>query len=113
MSAELLREAARAVRERAEEACKPENCHPYGDKRLPPIPPDGYGDEIRGLLGGEWGEHAALWSPSAALIAARVLEREADRVDQSAWAMTFDGRPMFPADRDLLDLACALLGRDA
>jgi len=51
----------------AKEALAPEHMRPYGDKTLPPISPEQVPDEMRGYLGGPWGEHAALWDMSRVL----------------------------------------------
>jgi len=51
----------------AKEALEPENMRPYGDKTLPPVSPEQVPDEMRGYLGGTWGEHAAHWDMSRAL----------------------------------------------
>ncbi len=47
----------------AEECLLPENLRPYGDSRIPPIDPEGWGDLARNYLGGEMGEHCAQHNP--------------------------------------------------
>lgn len=47
----------------ARTAIEPDNMHPWGDKTLPRLAPDRFPDEVRGYLGGPWGEHCANWSP--------------------------------------------------
>ena len=47
----------------ASEAIKPENCHPYGDTSFPPIPPEQWGREMKGYVGGPWADHAGQHNP--------------------------------------------------
>lgn len=73
-----IRAAERLIRERAEDAAKPENSHPYGDTTMPPATtPERYSDDMRGYLGGPWGEQAALWHPAAGLAVADMLRQAA------------------------------------
>ena len=51
----------------AKTAILPEHMHPYGDTRIPVLRPDQYGDQVKGYLGGPWGDHAAYWSPTQVL----------------------------------------------
>ena len=51
----------------AREALAPANMHPYGDRSMPPTRPEDVPDEMRGYLGGPWGEHAARWDMTRAL----------------------------------------------
>jgi hypothetical protein len=47
----------------AQAAIKPEEMHPWGDVQLPRQPPEAWPDEVRGHLGGTWGEHCARHDP--------------------------------------------------
>lgn len=90
---------------RALEAVQPSELHPYGNTSLPRISEEQIPDEVRGYLGGTWGEHFALWPPAVALRhvkhARKVLDRHREYVDQC----TGCGR-VWPCP-DVLDLASA------
>lgn len=47
----------------ARECLKPENLHPYGDKRIPAIKPEDWGALADDYLGGEMGVHASRHDP--------------------------------------------------
>ena len=51
----------------ANAAIQPEEMHPYGDTTLPQTSIAAWGDEVRGYLGGTWGEHCANWHPARVL----------------------------------------------
>lgn len=51
----------------ARAAIESSEMHPYGDLRLPALPIEEWPDEIRGALGGTWGEHCAANDPSHVL----------------------------------------------
>ena len=51
----------------AQAALAPDQMHPYGDQSLPQTRPDQVPDEMRGYLGGTWGEHAARWDMTRVL----------------------------------------------
>jgi hypothetical protein len=51
----------------ARAAIEPDNMHPWGDVSLPPSPVDQWGDDVRGYLGGPWGEHCAQQNPTRSL----------------------------------------------
>lgn len=51
----------------ANAALAPNSMHPYGDKELPAIAPEKWGEQVDGYLGGTWGTHAAHWNPLRAL----------------------------------------------
>lgn len=53
--------------ETAKAAVRPEHMHPYGDRALPAVSPEQVPDEVRGYLGGAWGEHFARWDPARVL----------------------------------------------
>lgn len=69
----------------AREALAPANMHPYGDRSMPPTRPEDVPDEMRGYLGGPWGEHAARWDMTRALAecaAKRAIVTAATRNDE-------------------------------
>lgn len=73
---ETLREAARRIREEAQAAIVP--WHPYSDTSLPlRSGVQMWSDDMRGYLGGTWGEFAASWHPVIALAVADWLDAEA------------------------------------
>lgn len=73
-----IRAAERVIREHADQAGKPENSHPYGDKMLPAATtPEAYAGLMREYLGGPWGNQAALWHPLVALAVADWLHQAA------------------------------------
>lgn len=78
MSADRLREAAKVLRERAEAATAPDEMHPYGNRALPALPASAHPDEVRGLLGGTWGDYYATVHPGVGLALADWLDAEAD-----------------------------------
>jgi len=41
--------------------------HPWGDRALSPVSVERIPDEVRGYLGGTWGEHFARWDPARVL----------------------------------------------
>lgn len=43
-------------------ATAPGEMHPYGDPELSESSIDAFPDQVRGYLGGTWGEHCARWS---------------------------------------------------
>lgn len=51
----------------ARAALAPEEMHPWGDLALPQTRPRQAPDEMRGYLGGPWGEHAARWDMTRVL----------------------------------------------
>lgn len=64
----------------ARTAIEPSEMHPYGDDKIPPIAPEQVPDQVRGYLGGTWGEHFARHDP------ARVLaDVQAKRAILQAW----------------------------
>jgi hypothetical protein len=71
---ELLREAARTMRSRAEAANTTEARRPYGDRDLRPVSEAEWGDLVDNYLGGEVGAHCASWHPAAALAVADWLD---------------------------------------
>src|SRR5690606_13095363 len=74
MSADRLRETAKALRELAEAAYTPEALTPYGDKWIGPKPRETWPDQARDYLGGEWGEYVATMHPGVGLALADWLE---------------------------------------
>ena len=79
MTAARLRKAAKVLRERAEAAYTPEAMHPWGDKTLAPLPREEWPSEVRGYLGGEWGEYCATMHPGVGLLIADWLNNNALR----------------------------------
>lgn len=51
----------------AREAINPESLYLWGDRSLPPIPVERWPDDVRGYLGGSWGEHCARHDPTRVL----------------------------------------------
>lgn len=47
----------------AHAAIQPDEMHPWGNRSLPQLSVEQIPDEVRGHLGGTWGEHFALWDP--------------------------------------------------
>jgi hypothetical protein len=74
----------------AREAIEPSQMHPWGDVNLPRVSPEQVPDEVRGYLGGTWGEHFARHVPARvladvqakrAILAAYATQYEAARQD--------------------------------
>jgi Family of unknown function (DUF6221) len=51
----------------AQAAIEPDQMHPWGDRALERLTPEQWPDEVRGLLGGTWGEHCARQDPARVL----------------------------------------------
>ena len=51
----------------AREAIEPAQMHPWGDTTLPQVAVSDVPDEVRGYLGGTWGEHFARHDPARVL----------------------------------------------
>jgi len=73
-----VRVAAWTLRSNAEAATAPEEMHPWGDRSLPQRKPEHHSEDIRGLLGGTWGEYYANVPPSVGLALADLLDRFAN-----------------------------------
>lgn len=71
-----LREAARVLREKATAAVQPEEMYPWGDRTLPQGKPEGHPEEVRGYLGGTWGDYYATVPPLVGLALADWLDEE-------------------------------------
>jgi hypothetical protein len=74
---ELLREAAKTMRERASAANTTEARRPYSDPNLTPVPEAEWGGLVDNYLGGVIGTHCASWHPAVALAVADWLYDEA------------------------------------
>ena len=74
---ELLRRAAKQMRERAEAANTDDARRPYGDRSVDPVRVNEWGALVDNYLGGEIGEHCASWHPVVALAVADWLDAEA------------------------------------
>jgi hypothetical protein len=71
--ADLLRQAATLMRERAQATARPH--HPYSDPRMKLVETtEDWSAEVENYLGGEMGEHCASWHPSVALAVANLLD---------------------------------------
>lgn len=80
--ADVLRQAATLLRERADEANTPEARRPYGDRRIEPVPEDGWAALVGDTyLGGEIGAYCALMHPPVGQAVARMLDRAASDAD--------------------------------
>jgi hypothetical protein len=116
MSAELLRQAATILRERAEAATRPEAMHPWGDKSIPALPPEAHPAEVEGYLGGTWGTYYATMHPGVGLALAKWLddiaagwiwdENPEDIVTTDGWPLTLDES----MDKHALTLARLIVG---
>lgn len=97
VSAEKLRQAATLLRKRANAATAPESMHPWGDKDLPSLPPERHPSELRGYLGGTWGEYYATLHPGVGYLIADWLD------DAAMWmsiprSVNHDGKAVEIAD---------------
>lgn len=59
----------------ARECLKPENLHPYGDRRIPAIKPEDWGALADDYLGGEMGVHASRHDPLRVLAECRAKRK--------------------------------------
>lgn len=83
--ADTLRAAAARIRSTVAAMTDSSAMHPWGDRSLPQLTVEQIPDEMRGHLGGTWGEAAALLAnPVFAGLIIDVLEREADVWDEAA-----------------------------
>lgn len=74
--ADRLREAIRTLRERAQAAIQPDELYPWGDRTLPQSKPEDHPEEVRGYLGGTWGDYYATVPPPVGLALADWLDEE-------------------------------------
>lgn len=73
-----VRVAAWTLRDNANAATAPEAMYPWGDRSLPRRKPEHHSEDVRGLLGGTWGEYYASVPPSVGFALSSLLERYAN-----------------------------------
>lgn len=78
---EIIRQACTILRERADAATRPEAMHPWGDKSLPSLPASAHSKEVKGYLGGAWGEYYSAVPPAVGIGIALWLEKEVPRAE--------------------------------
>lgn len=88
--AEILRNAARLMEDRAKAANTEEARRPYGDKALQPVSEAEWGGLVDNYLGGEIGTHCAAFTPAVAVLLAAWLEDQADRIDDTPYRVDDD-----------------------
>jgi hypothetical protein len=71
--------------EAARAAIEPDQLHPWGDRTLPRRRPEDVPDEVRGYLGGTWGEHFARWDPARVLAECDAKRRIVQWVQRWPW----------------------------
>lgn len=85
---------------KARAAIAPDEMYPYGDRSMKPTPPEGWGADMLGYVGGTWGEHSAQWNPLRVL-AECAAKRSIIKLHEG-WPVLMETQPVMervPTDR--------------
>jgi hypothetical protein len=106
-------ELARAEIARRRELAKAANTDrartPYGDTRIPPVPPEAWGSLIDNYLGGPVGGHCAVNDPAHVLAVLAAADAALDRHTGWHWCIPRPGAPAYRADTETCTEAQAVL----
>lgn len=96
----------------AKAAIAPSEMHPYGDDNIPALAVEDVPDQVRGYLGGTWGEHLARHGPArvlaecAAKRAILALHRRDDEVQHMVYGDIYPCTECGDADASPVEFPC-------